>query len=652
MKTWLRTVIVGLIAATSLFGQTATKPAGEGTPGNPYEIRTLENLYWVSQNASSWDKVYFQYEDIDASASSGWDGGAGWTPIGDFFTPFTGYYNGLNHTVSGIYISRTFGDYQGLFGALDICTVQDLGVINIDITGDQKVGGLVGYNFAGNALINCYSTGSVKGVSQVGGLVGYNNSEIANCYSTASVRIIGTGSSAGGLVGENNGHTISNSYSTGNVTGQVYTGGLVGANLYRSIINCHATGNVSGTSQVGGLVGYNWLSGASVSNCYSTGNVNGTGDYIGGLVGENSEFANVQNSYSTGNVSGYGQYVGGFLGGNSASISNCYSRGNVTRTSGTNEFWSCFGGINSGTIQYCYATGFVTCSTPDNNGFVDSNTGTCTANFFDTQTSGQSTGVGATAKITTEMKTHTTFTDAGWDFELETANGTNDYWDMDYSGTINNGYPFLSWQNGGDVSLPVELASFSARCKGLAVVLEWVTESEVDNLGFILERSNGDNLWQIIASYQTHPTLKGQGNTSGKTVYAYVDEDVQRGVIYTYRLSDVDVQGNDTTHDLLSITLDELPELIELLPAFPNPFNPRTKIQYTLSEGKDVTLSVLDMMGRTVQTIIKDRQQLAGTYSVHWNGKEDSGRMVSSGTYLLILTAGEIRKTQKVMIVR
>ncbi|MBN2357090.1 right-handed parallel beta-helix repeat-containing protein [candidate division KSB1 bacterium] len=97
---------------------------------------------------------------------------------------------------------------------------------------------------------------------------------------------------------------------------------------------------------------------------------------------------------------------------------------------------------------------------------------------------------------------------------------------------------------------------------------------------------------------------------------------------------------------------EQKPEFTRIIQAYPNPFNPETRIQYTLAENANVTLRVMDVTGRTVQTIIQNQQQLAGGYSVHWNGKDDSGCMASSGTYLLVLKAGDIYKTQKVMLVR
>ena len=83
-----------LFISLKSFAQTATPPAGDGTESNPYEIATLENLYWLSQSDTAWDKHYIQTADIDAAPTSGWDNDSGFTPIGNKNTEFSGTYNG------------------------------------------------------------------------------------------------------------------------------------------------------------------------------------------------------------------------------------------------------------------------------------------------------------------------------------------------------------------------------------------------------------------------------------------------------------------------------------------------------------------------------------------------------------------------------
>jgi hypothetical protein len=201
-----------------------------------------------------------------------------------------------------------------------------------------------------------------------------------------------------------------------------------------------------------------------------------------------------------------------------------------------------------------------------------------------------------------------------------------------------------------DASLPVSLVSFSARAEGQTVVLEWITESETDNLGFILERSE-ENVWTQIASYQTHDELKGQGNTSSRTEYTFRDNTVESGKEYAYRLSDVSTQGEITVYASLSVKMDKLPETTEMKNAYPNPFNPQTYIAYNLSEDTDVSITVFDILGRQVRTIFNGRQ-LAGSYHVYWNATDETGNKVPSGGYIIQMKTEKTRQTQKVLLMK
>jgi hypothetical protein len=211
---------------------------------------------------------YIVVNDIDASGTVNWNNGKGFNAIGGWDNDgFIGSFDGQNHTISNLSINRVDAAYVGLFGRIgEGGEVKNVGVINVNMTGESDVGGLAGRNYYGN-ISNSYSTGNVTGVNvYVGGLVGFNN--------------------------EGN---ISNSYSTGNVTGEKgYVGGLVGQNDEGKILNSYSTGNVTGESyDVGGLVGFN--SNGNISNSYSTGNVSGELYNVGGLVGETD--GTVSNSY-------------------------------------------------------------------------------------------------------------------------------------------------------------------------------------------------------------------------------------------------------------------------------------------------------------------------------------------------------------------
>ena len=140
MKQITSTLFMLLLTAI-VFGQTATPPSeGDGTSSNPYQIETLDNLYWLSQNSGEWGKHYIQTADIDASGTSTWDGGAGFLPIGNTTTAFSGTYDGQNHTIDGLTIDRSSIDFVALFGITSGATIQNLGITNASIVGYKKKG--------------------------------------------------------------------------------------------------------------------------------------------------------------------------------------------------------------------------------------------------------------------------------------------------------------------------------------------------------------------------------------------------------------------------------------------------------------------------------------------------------------------------------
>jgi len=259
---------------------------GSGTETDPFQIATLSDLQWLSQNPDHWDKYYIQTADIDASTTSGWNGGAGFSPIGNNSRKFSGSYNGQNHTISGLTISRSYSDYQGLFGHIFYrSTIQNLGVINANIIGSSNVGSLAGY-LGGSVVTNCNSSGTVNGINQVGGLIGTSSwggattTNVSNSYSNCTVT--GAGDYIGGLVGHvRSSSPMQNCFSTGNVSGTNYVGGLAGR-ILSEIENCYSTGDASGTDYVGGLVGYSY---STVNKCFCTGPVSGT-SYVSGLIGD------------------------------------------------------------------------------------------------------------------------------------------------------------------------------------------------------------------------------------------------------------------------------------------------------------------------------------------------------------------------------
>jgi hypothetical protein len=195
--------------------------SGSGTSESPYLITSWAQLNEIKDEL---DAFYKLNVDLDSNsngyntyASSSANSGNGWLPIGSNTDIFTGTFDGDGHTVSDLYIYRTSTDYVGLFG-YSSGTIKNVGILNMNITGQNWVGA-IGRNHAG-IILNCYSTGIVKGLNYVGGLIGYQftNGTITNCYSQATViRLSGTGTAIGGFLGRNYQGSVTKSYSTGDV---------------------------------------------------------------------------------------------------------------------------------------------------------------------------------------------------------------------------------------------------------------------------------------------------------------------------------------------------------------------------------------------------------------------------------------------------
>ena len=388
-------VAATLLLTLPIYSQSASAFSGEGsgTEEDPYHISDLTELNETRLDLTA---HYILENDIDASETENWNDGDGWEPIGEFNNEFNGSFDGQGYEINDLYIDRPNTYYVGLCGFTDTdSVVENVGLIDVDITGDRDVGGLLGLSYG--TVSDSYATGSVEGgYWQVGGLVGRNSGDVVDSYSTADVE--GSGRHVGGLVGRVYGGSVVDSYATGSVTGigEFGVGGLVGSNRGASIDSSYATGNVESTGtlaggiRVGGLVGHN-RDFATVNNSYATGNVSAECRRVGGLVGYNYNNSIIENSYSTGYVEGGGQ-VGGLVG------------RQLENSSTYNSYWN-------------------------------------------NETSGQTTSDAGLGRTTAQMTYTYEDTYDGWDF-LNTWHDGDHELVVDQSAEENSGYPALRWQGG------------------------------------------------------------------------------------------------------------------------------------------------------------------------------------------------------------
>jgi filamentous hemagglutinin family protein len=376
-------------------------------------------------------------QSIDASATSAWNSGAGFQPIG-LSTYFSGKIYGLGNTISNLYINRPLEDKVGLLGGLSVSAiVRDLKISSFSYVGNQYVGGIAGDTSSSGVtysqVMNSYADGALVSNQNgrfIGGLVGRNLGLIDNSDAAVSISINANSTysdpnfaSVGGLAGANSGANgvISNANSSGAIT--------LGANW----------------NSVGGLVG-NTSSGSKILKSSSSVSITlgSTGIDVGGLVGNNNS-SSIEQSFSTGNVvvGTSSRYVGGLVGSNwfSNTVLNSYATGSVNAGSGSHNVGGFAGINNSGSvISNSYSSGAVAAiGGTVMGGFVAANNGSINNSFWNTETTGISTsGSGGVINQQTgltfaQMKDWSTFATAGW---------SSSVWFINPS--VNTGFPVFT----------------------------------------------------------------------------------------------------------------------------------------------------------------------------------------------------------------
>ena len=197
-----------------------------------------------------------------------------------------------------------------------------------------------------------------------------------------------------------------------------------------------------------------------------------------------------------------------------------------------------------------------------------------------------------------------------------------------------NAWSFL---NAGAV--PVELTSFSASVAKGAVNLSWKTATEVNNMGFNVERSANKSDWTKIAFVQ------GNQTSTSTIAYSYVDKSVSNAGKYYYRLKQIDNDGSFKYSSIVEADVNS-PSVFALNQNYPNPFNPSTIISYSLPVASNVKLIVYNAIGQPVR-VLENRFKNAGSYNISFNASE-----LSSGIYFCKIEAGQFSSIRKMMLVK
>lgn len=190
--------------------------------------------------------------------------------------------------------------------------------------------------------------------------------------------------------------------------------------------------------------------------------------------------------------------------------------------------------------------------------------------------------------------------------------------------------------------VPVELTSFTAQVSENGVLLSWTTATELNNQGFNVERKT--------ISWETIGYVPGYGTTTEPKSYSFLDDEVTTGT-YTYRLKQIDFDGTISYSKEIEVVVNFTPSNFELFQNYPNPFNPTTTIQFQVPQTSDVSIKIFDMLGQEVRSLFSEQVQ-PGKYSVTWDGMNNSGAKMSSGSYVYRMTAGNFVQSKEMILLK
>jgi hypothetical protein len=359
------------------------------------EVRTIDDLQNMLPFFSG-NYKFKQVNDIDLS------------PVKNFYIPIfsSNEYDGSGYKITSMNLDLKTSKYLGLFGITDSDTrVSNITIENSSVIGNDYLGSLVGKNY-GN-IENCNVQSFIDGKQYVGGIIGYNEGDLSKLSSQSIIN------------------------------GSNYVGGLVGGNIDCDIINSSSAGNVTGEMMIGGFIGKNdgidYRIRSSTSNCTITSKEISYG-YAGGFIGHSSGY-NILDSYCEGILKGRATYSGGFIGYSvDNEISRCYSR---TYLNTIGQYGGGLIGYLNSDISQCYSACEMKALGPNIGGLIGKRSyyGSVSNSFWDDEISNKSTSDGGIGKNTTEMKTNSTFSGAGWNL--------TSHWFI----TENVTYPYLRNQN-------------------------------------------------------------------------------------------------------------------------------------------------------------------------------------------------------------
>lgn len=186
---------------------------------------------------------------------------------------------------------------------------------------------------------------------------------------------------------------------------------------------------------------------------------------------------------------------------------------------------------------------------------------------------------------------------------------------------------------------PVELVSFTSVLNENHIDLSWRTETEINNYGFNIERSEKNLNWLTVGF------VEGHGNSNSPKEYSFSDYDIELSGIYYYRLKQIDNDGTFEYSNIITVYAN-LPDNFSLSQNYPNPFNPETRIDFTISEIQQVSLKVYNALGEVVAELVNEQRE-PGSYSEIFDASDHPG-----GIYIYRLKTQKYTMNKKMALIK
>lgn len=208
-------------------------------------------------------------------------------------------------------------------------------------------------------------------------------------------------------------------------------------------------------------------------------------------------------------------------------------------------------------------------------------------------------------------------------------------------------YPSVTYGAGLNSPLPVELNSFTAQVNKKGILLNWTTESEVNNYGFDIESAPvGLQKQDNEKNFTKIGFVAGNGNSNSPKKYSYLVEGIKYGK-YVFRLKQIDNDGKYQYSNAIEVNAGEIPNGFALEQNYPNPFNPKTNIRFASSKNETARLVVYDLLGNEVAELFNDKLEANKVYNIEFNASN-----LSSGVYFYAIKTNSFNQIKKMILLK